>query len=265
MLSIAFKKASTSISRNVFLNLFKKKLPPKIGIYLHHLEKNEYDSFREMILSFRNKGYTFDNPTDFLNSENKSVFLSFDDNFQDWFEALPLFEECKIRATFYCNARPFRDVASDATIQEYFHRIRYTGKSKPLSISECKEIFKAGHIIGSHTYSHLNLNALSFNQGKEEICKGKNYLEDLLGADVIHFSFPFGMPRHFNKGYEEYCASIKIKTIAYATPTMQFSEQKPFNIQRSEWNLNRSKESNLENIRIDGKWFVTITGRSPIG
>lgn len=46
--------------------------------------------------------------------------------------------------------------------------------------------------IGSHTYSHAYLNQLPINKAEDEIVNGKNYLQDLLGKEILHFCFPGG-------------------------------------------------------------------------
>jgi peptidoglycan/xylan/chitin deacetylase (PgdA/CDA1 family) len=61
--------------------------------------------------------------------------------------------------------------------------------------------------IGSHTYSHIYLTQLPIKKAEDEIVNGKNYLQDLLGKEILHFCFPGGKSntalidfskRHFN-------------------------------------------------------------------
>jgi peptidoglycan/xylan/chitin deacetylase (PgdA/CDA1 family) len=58
--------------------------------------------------------------------------------------------------------------------------------------SELREWMAAGHEIGSHSLRHLRLSRLSQRDAREEITASKKKLEDILGAPVRHFCYPYG-------------------------------------------------------------------------
>jgi peptidoglycan/xylan/chitin deacetylase (PgdA/CDA1 family) len=58
----------------------------------------------------------------------------------------------------------------------------------PDQINEIAEDFD----IGGHTYSHVNLTELPKEEAYEEIIKGKEYLEEILGREIQSFCYPFG-------------------------------------------------------------------------
>ena len=54
-----------------------------------------------------------------------------------------------------------------------------------------KEVYEAGHTIGSHTWSHQDLSKKSVDEGKEEIEKGVSAVKAALGHPIAPF---FGFP-----------------------------------------------------------------------
>ena len=51
-----------------------------------------------------------------------------------------------------------------------------------------------GFSAGSHTATHMHLRALSRDAARAEIAEGKRRVEDMTGAKVRAFSFPYGSP-----------------------------------------------------------------------
>jgi len=50
----------------------------------------------------------------------------------------------------------------------------------------------AGFEIGAHTVSHPRLTLLSDDQLEHEIVDSKHALEDIIGREVVSFSYPYG-------------------------------------------------------------------------
>jgi peptidoglycan/xylan/chitin deacetylase (PgdA/CDA1 family) len=224
-----------------------------------------WPAFREMVEHFQAAGYRFVGPDAFLRAEDRVVFLSFDDNYRSFWTVLPLLEELGVVVTFYVNTCAFRDHAGRAEIEAYFDRLRFCGERVPLSVAELREIASAGHIVGAHGHSHRMLAALPFAEACEDIETSKRLLEDLMGQQVAHFSYPYGMRRHFNEHLRGFCQSIGFRTIANAMPGMQFAPRCADRVQRSVWRLDAAMHVNLANLRVDGRLFQRLTGRSPVG
>ena len=49
-----------------------------------------------------------------------------------------------------------------------------------------------GHIIGNHTYSHIDLKKVNYAQGKDEIEKTNNIIKDLTGKKPEYIRPPYG-------------------------------------------------------------------------
>jgi peptidoglycan/xylan/chitin deacetylase (PgdA/CDA1 family) len=191
--------------------------------------------------------------------------MSFDDNFQGWYDAILFFERLRLKVTFYVNALPLDDHAATSEILEYYRRIHQPPETKPLSRAGLHELAAQGHTIGSHTYSHRMLTALPLAEAIEEIRRGRAELEELLGMSAKHFSYPFGQRRHFSRALSDYCRRSGFETVANAIPGRLHCPQQPFSINRTGWDLNLPLSHNLQNIRIDGSWFERLTGRSAVG
>lgn len=254
-----------SMIRRVHVELLSRPLPPRIAIYLHEVEAEVRPAFREMVAHLRGLAYRFVGPDAFLGAADRVAFLSFDDNYRSWYTALPLFADLGVVATFYVSTCAFRDRASSAEIDAYFDRLHFHGERIPLSVAELREIAAAGHVVGAHGHSHRVLAALPAAEARTDIATSKRLLEDLLGQEVAHFAYPYGMRRHFNEGLRAFCRSIGFRTIANAIPGMQFAGQRARQIQRSGWRLNAPLQVNLENLCADGRLFERITGRSALG
>jgi peptidoglycan/xylan/chitin deacetylase (PgdA/CDA1 family) len=260
------KALAQTLIRNGHRLFFQQELPPALALYSHSLEPEAYPAFRELVHYFCDQDYRFCGPDEFCCAgKERRIFLSFDDNYRSWHEALALLADLGVQATFYVNTLPLSDRAGREVIDDYFDRIHYTGTRRTLSSQELRELDGAGHIIGCHTHSHYVLTSLPASAAQEEILRGKQELEAILGKEVTHFSYPKGMRRHFNEDLRRYCAALGFVTVASAVPTLQHAPQRPLALNRSLWNLDQPLAHNLLNLKIDGRMFITLTDRSPVG
>ena len=261
------KQTAHQVLRTLHKKILFKDLNGRIAIYFHSVEPHFYDIFKESILFFKKSGYRFVFPQTFVssNDEGKRVFLSFDDNYFSWYPLLEVLDQLEIKASFFINTIPIREAASDKIIGDYFDRLKYAGDQRTLSKTEIRMLKKRGHNIGDHTHSHFMLTRIPIQKAKEEIKKGKDILEDILGEEVSDFSFPFGMRRHFNQELRDYASSIGLKTISNAVSSLQYKTHQRLDINRTLWDLQKSLCENITNLQIDGRMFVNLTGRSPLG
>lgn len=260
------KQVVQSGIRMTHVALLDRGLPKKLALYMHSLETPDYASFEGCVAYLRSSGYEFVQLGEFLDgSDSCLAFLSFDDNYRAWHRALPLLDYLKIRATFYVNTAPLRDIASPEVIADYFERIHHPGERVPLDTRELRAIREAGHTVGAHTHTHRMLTSLPRREAEEDILVGKQILEEMLGEDIDHLSYPFGMRRHFNRQLEEYSQLIGFRTVANAIPGLQHCRHQSWRINRTAWRLSRPLEFNIQNLSIDGRLFESLTGLSPVG
>lgn len=248
--------------------LLAKPLADDLAIYFHELEPRHWGEFRDGIAALLAVGYLPVTPDGLVapGTGGKRLFVSFDDNFRNWHRALPLLADLGLAATFYVNTLPFRDTASAAEIGAYFDRLAVSHDRQTLSRAELAEMHAGGHTIGCHSHSHFMLARLPRSAWPAEIGDSRRALEDIIGAAVDHFSWPYGMRRHFSEALRAYCKEIGFKTIANAIPGCQLSAgADPMNIFRTVWRLDLPLSHNLTNLRIDGRLYATLLGRSVIG
>ncbi|MEZ5856387.1 MAG: polysaccharide deacetylase family protein [Hyphomicrobiaceae bacterium] len=261
------KQRVFSISRGVHERVLKRPLPDRLALYFHGLDEAERENMAQGVNALRELGYRSVSMDAYIDPATKGrVFnVSLDDNYVSWYRALPFLDKLQLRATFYTNSLPFRDIADEAAIEAYFKRLDYPGTIGALSRQELRAIAAAGHEIGCHTHSHLMIASLPRSQWDEEIKSSKSILQDIIGQPVRHFSWPYGMPRHITAAQRRYCVGIGFASLAAATPAMQFADKaNTMNVQRSEWRVDRSKIENLGDLAIDGRYFTGLTGRSAI-
>ena len=219
-----------------------------------------------MVEKLRATGYRLTgDPGDYLTATDKVAWLSFDDNFKSWHSSLGTLEELGIKATFYVNSLPFRGVAGRSETTAYFDRIAHRGERLALSVDELLELAAAGHVIGAHTHTHRNLARLPEAEAKEEIGSNLDHLRQILGGPVDHFAVPFGLSRYMPRDLVPWCVENGISTITYATPGMQHAPRDALALQRTPWRFAERTDHNWEDLRVDGRAFVRLTGRSPVG
>ena len=99
------------------------------------------------------------------------ITASWDDGHPLDLKLAKLLKKYNIPATFY--------ISSD-------NRVRET-----LTPDQIKEI-ATDFDIGGHTYSHVNLTELPKEEAYEELKKGKEYIEEIIGRKIQSFCYPWG-------------------------------------------------------------------------
>ena len=252
------------INRFLFQIICLKNYPPLISIYFHHIDDNVINQIIKIKCFFDKLGYVFLTPNQIINNDyDKGLYISFDDNYKSWIEYSDKLVKNNIKATFFINTITFDNVKE---INNYYDRLKFYGDRTPLNKNDLIELKNKGFVIGSHSHSHFNLAKIPYSIAKHEILINKKILEDIIEDNVKHFSFPYGMPKHFSNRLFNYCLSIGFKTVNYATPCMLY-EKSIYNgkVNRHPWKEIIDFNENLINIRIDGNFFIKIFNKSPIG
>ena len=105
------------------------------------------------------------------NSEIKKVALTFDDGPHPKYteQLLDGLKKRGIKATFFV-----------------------TGEHADLHKDIIERMYKEGHLIGNHTYSHLQLSNQNIEQYKQELIKTNNILKEITGEETAYVRPPYG-------------------------------------------------------------------------
>ncbi len=122
------------------------------------------------------------------NSQQRTVVLTFDDAFLDFFEtAYPILAEYKIPSTvFVPTAFIGRHNEWDAALPDV--------RRRPLmNQDQLRTLWQTGLVdFGSHTVHHRRMSQLSLAEMREQATESKKALEDVLGVAVNMFAYPYG-------------------------------------------------------------------------
>lgn len=67
-----------------------------------------------------------------------------------------------------------------------------TAMERLMDLTQVREWLALGHEIGAHTLTHPRLSEIPLDRAREEIAASKKKLEDLFGAPIRHFAYPYG-------------------------------------------------------------------------
>lgn len=106
------------------------------------------------------------------NSEIKKLALTFDDGPHPKYteQLLDGLKKRGVKATFFV-----------------------TGEHAKLHEDIIKRMYNEGHLIGNHTYSHLQLNSQNMEQYKQELIKTNNVLKEITGEETAYVRPPYGI------------------------------------------------------------------------
>ncbi len=259
------QKPAHAALRHVHWSLFSRALPDKIAVYFHALPASQHAAFSEAIHWIKSQGYAFARPDAFLAGSGKLAYVSFDDCFQEWHQARPLFDQLGLRCTFFTNTSVLRDTCSDESWRRYVRIVDYPYGGAPLSRAEIRDLHDDGHLIAAHTHSHHALQTVSDDAIASDLALNKSILEEIAGTAVTDFAFPFGMRRFYPPAARAVVSRLGFKTVSFGIPAMLFAQPQPAMLHRTQWNLHADLATNVRNLAVDGRLFERLTGRSPIG
>lgn len=130
------------------------------------------------IMEYRASSVSASNLADGM-EDSKKIALTFDDGPHPYYteQLLDGLKERGVKATFFVLGK---------------HAEQYPELVERMS--------DEGHLVGNHTYSHMQLNQRNSEAFKEELIKTSRLIEDLTGQEVQYVRPPYGT---WNKKFEE--------------------------------------------------------------
>lgn len=165
-------------------------IPPARGSYLRGATVHPRRFANQMILLKRlgYRGVSLTEGMPYLRGEKqgKVVILTFDDGYENVFEnARPILQSLGFTATNFI----VTDLVGDV------NRWMLPKSKLPAPLmteDQIRQWHDEGFEIGSHTCNHVYLSQQSPEVQHDELVRSKNYLEQLLGAPVASFCYPYG-------------------------------------------------------------------------
>jgi peptidoglycan/xylan/chitin deacetylase (PgdA/CDA1 family) len=125
------------------------------------------------------------------------VSFTYDDGFEECFSIIaPALEKFNVNGAFFINGG---FVNGDDNYKENFisNIVEAAGK-KSMNWSEIKNLHDRGHIIGSHTLDHVNMNITNYKLIDFQLRKNKQLIEECTTQPCDFFAFPFGLLKDIN-------------------------------------------------------------------
>ena len=122
----------------------------------------------------------------------KVVGITFDDGYlNNLTHALPVLQQLGFSSTCYAISAMLGQANS-------WDRHNGVSPSELMSVAHLREWVAGGQEVGAHTRQHVRLTEVDAKTAQAEIALCKTELEQLTGADVKHFCYPYGLytPEH---------------------------------------------------------------------
>ena len=117
----------------------------------------------------------------------KVVGLTFDDGYcNNLHHALPVLQDCGFTATCYVISQ----LLGKTNVWDLSNGVKQADLMSPEQIRAWSQ---AGMEIGAHTQNHCQLTSLPDEDALREISASKKELADLIGREVEHFCYPYGI------------------------------------------------------------------------
>jgi peptidoglycan/xylan/chitin deacetylase (PgdA/CDA1 family) len=115
------------------------------------------------------------------------VAITFDDGFQEFYSrAMPILQRHGFPATVF--------LVTDYCGREnsWPTQLPHIQRRPLLTWTEVKELSAAGVAFGSHTRTHPDLSRVTSQVAEDEVVSSKKTIEDVIGASVESFAYPYG-------------------------------------------------------------------------
>jgi len=180
---------------------FKYLNKPRVQfLYIHHAFKDEEEKL-DLLLGKLKQNHTFISYSEAVERVLKSnidkpyITLSSDDGFKNNLNILKILNKHGAKACFFINPSivgesDFEKIKNYCKTRLHFPPIEF------LTWEDVEKIQSAGHEIGSHTMSHINISAATTEQMTEEISKSYEVIKNHCGQ-VSHFAYPYGAFSNF--------------------------------------------------------------------
>jgi peptidoglycan/xylan/chitin deacetylase (PgdA/CDA1 family) len=156
------------------------------------------------------------------------VSITFDDAYSDnCRQAIPLLVKERIPCTYFVTARNVLEG------DPFPHDLVYGHALAPNTIDQLRAMAGAGIEIGSHTYTHADLGAMTDRRLlRYEVAASGKDLQAAIGRPVRYFAFPFGHHAHLSSQAFELAREAGYEAVCSAYGGVNYPGDDAFHIQR---------------------------------
>ena len=135
-----------------------------------------------------------------FNAEKINVLLTFDDGYLSWIEnCLPVLTKHNLKGLFFINSGLLDCTDDERKVIRFMKEQLFITPKKALTWDGARTLVQEGHTIGGHSVTHPNLAIVDQASLENEILDDKKHIEAQLGVTLVHFAYPFGTKKHWNK------------------------------------------------------------------
>ncbi|WP_167963345.1 polysaccharide deacetylase family protein [Saonia flava] len=249
-----------NFNRVFFDKILKDGVYPQTIHIFHHYFKDENAYLKEFIRFAQNKGYVIRGYNYNQKTGEKVVYLSFDDNYETWYEMAQMLKEEGATCTFFINFAP--NLMSDGLINAYYNSLGLIN-GKPIGLDKISDLIQQGFDFGNHGLSHVTFSDLQLSHVKTDLDLNRNFFQRHFEAKLTNVAFPYGSMRYFKKEWIDEI-SEEFGTIYAGHPLSQTENNDKF-VFRSPLYISESFEFNLKIQRISNIKPSLTFGKSLIG
>lgn len=201
-----FRGFARGMALDVLSNISAVRRNPPVNciqfVYLHHVFSDEESALRRLLphLSAQYEFISYSEAVSRLYSgdiDKPYMAFSTDDGFKNNLVAARIFTDFGIAACFFIcpgitGEQNYERVASFCRDRLHLPPVEF------LNWTDIARLQRAGHEIGSHTMSHINLAAAEPAKIAEELERSRDILRENTG-EVRHFAYPYGRYFHVNR------------------------------------------------------------------
>jgi peptidoglycan/xylan/chitin deacetylase (PgdA/CDA1 family) len=179
-----------NIIKHIIIFLYKTSVNQQcVVLYYHSVLESQRERFIRQ-LDYLSKKFSFVSlrTLDAPQLKKNLISITFDDGLSSILKnALPELKKRKIPTTIFI---PAANIDNYPKWEQKGQAIYY--EDRIINRAEIKELSDWGIEIASHTLHHTDLRNVPSEAAREELHLSKSILEEIIGKEVVSFSFPYG-------------------------------------------------------------------------
>ena len=258
---VDFYRFLTSPSRYMRLNRMKANGTVPVSVLFYHRVDNDHlNDWTISVTRFREQLDWMQENFDLVSLEEcqrrissnfndrPTLSITFDDGYADNLAScIPMLLERKIPVTYF--------VTTHHTLEQqpFDHDLKYGVPLETNGREALRALHNAGVVIGAHTRNHPNMGALTDpDEIFDEVITATREMEEVIGAPIKHFAFPFGQVKNLNARVFQLCKEHGFLSVSSAYGGFNEIGDDPFHLRRFHGDPSFARVKNW--LTFDPRW-----------